>query len=483
MIGRPSGRARPLAVLALLAWAFGLALPAAAAENWELYFVAVGISRYANPIDAETRGLDTIYGVSKNTRALAARLLAGGAKYGALLTSTENGLVTPQDIDDAVSRVAVRIRADGARKPLLFVYLASHGVSEGVGWTQFSLPGDFLYRGKLADQPVEGLARYAVPAAALADRLDKIGARYVLVLDTCYGADEANFDSPILTAAAIGSLKSVAGVLRFMNEFHQSSPVIFSAEPGTLAKTVVDPVYSYPEPMPPLAHRMMIMFDEAARADGALDLRSFIDGMTSSGLDSLTSPAITNAEPSADWKGVFLSFSNQTGAIDERSGSGTEGVVCCPIPTDVGTNSDTSGVASAASAFVEFSGGSDEYISGGSLVRHDGSVRFSQDGSGTVTVSFEEHSDDWELSFSAPDGKRLARGKYESAVRYPFAESQQPSLAITGAGRACNDVLGTFTVEGVVYDNAGRITSFDAAFEQYCDGSPSPLRGKLRLSR
>ena len=49
-----------------------------------------------------------------------------------------------------------------------------------------------------------------------------------------------------------------------MNEFHQSSPVLFSTPPGTVIATVDDPVDPGSDPVAPLARRMMILFDKIA---------------------------------------------------------------------------------------------------------------------------------------------------------------------------------------------------------------------------
>jgi hypothetical protein len=50
---------------------------------------------------------------------------------------------------------------------LFLFYFAGHGISEGVGWNLFMVPGTFLYSGDLADRDIESIA--ALSMIALSD--------------------------------------------------------------------------------------------------------------------------------------------------------------------------------------------------------------------------------------------------------------------------------------------------------------------------
>ena len=156
---------------------------------------AVALAQIAGePTDSSTHRLQHIYGANKSAKAIAARLLAGGAKYGVLLTSGEGHLVSAGDVTRAISLVEAKIRADKAQNPLLLFYFAGHGISEGVGWNLFMVPGTFLYTGDLAGHDMESIAASTLPAAKLVDQLGHTGVRYVAVLDTCYEGKAANID-------------------------------------------------------------------------------------------------------------------------------------------------------------------------------------------------------------------------------------------------------------------------------------------------
>lgn len=66
---------------------------------------------------------------------------------------------------------------------------------------------------------------------------------------------------------------------------------------------------------------------------------------------------------------------------------------------------------------------------------------------------------------------------YDGARRAAFADVA-PGLEVTGSGRGCNELTGSFTVHEIEVVG-GELVRFAATFEQYCDGSDAPLRGSL----
>jgi hypothetical protein len=85
----------------------------------------------------------------------------------------------------------------------------------------------------------------------------------------------------------------------------------------------------------------------------------------------------------------------------------------------------------------------------------------------------------WFLDFAAPTGQTLAVGPYTGATRFP---GQTPGLDIFGEGRGCNEVTGSFTVLEISYGADSNIASFDATFEQHCEGATPALRGEIRFN-
>lgn len=155
----------------------------------------------------------------------------------------------------------------------------------------------------------------------------------------------------------------------------------------------------------------------------------------------------------------------------------------------------TTGLLSGAEAHAlpvtdgsfSFSGDADDYISGGQAYAY---ATASQDrlnvsgntDSSVVTVSVDGANGDWwTLNLAAPSGEALAPGTYTGATRYPFNEASEPGLSLSGNGRGCNRLTGTFTVEAVEFGPQGYVRKLDATFEQHCEGGTSAARGEVHI--
>ncbi len=88
----------------------------------------------------------------------------------------------------------------------------------------------------------------------------------------------------------------------------------------------------------------------------------------------------------------------------------------------------------------------------------------------------------WQLVFAAPAGQQLTTGTYTNAARWPFQPTAQPGLQVFGDGRGCNTLNGTFTVLSASFGPYGYPISFDATFEQHCEGSAAALRGEVKVT-
>jgi len=91
------------------------------------------------------------------------------------------------------------------------------------------------------------------------------------------------------------------------------------------------------------------------------------------------------------------------------------------------------------------------------------------------------NGDWWHMRFAAPQGETLTTGTYDGATRYPFQDPSDPGLDVFGDGRGCNTLTGSFTVTQIAFDDAGAVQSFDADFEQHCEGAEPALRGHVHL--
>jgi hypothetical protein len=66
-------------------------------------------------------------------------------------------------------------------------------------------------------------------------------------------------------------------------------------------------------------------------------------------------------------------------------------------------------------------------------------------------------ADFWHVDFAAPDEAELTAGSYPGATRWPFQAAGVPGLSVSGEGRGCNQLVGSFEVRDVVYAEDGRV--------------------------
>ena len=100
---------------------------------------------------------------------------------------------------------------------------------------------------------------------------------------------------------------------------------------------------------------------------------------------------------------------------------------------------------------------------------------------GSVSFSADTGTEWWDVTLAAPRGQQLTSGVYENAARAPFNDTQ-PGLSVSSTGRGCNTTKGRFTVYAISADTAGRITSLDAEFTQFCDGVAGALTGTVKYA-
>lgn len=144
------------------------------------------------------------------------------------------------------------------------------------------------------------------------------------------------------------------------------------------------------------------------------------------------------------------------------------------------------GAQEVESGTLSFSGDAGDWITGGASYSYstdggDGLSVFSSTGS-TVAVSLRGYNGDWwNLNLDAPGSEVLAPGTYSSATRYPF-NGAGPGLSLSGNGRGCNTLTGSFTITNAVFGPKGYVQTFDATFEQHCEGGTAAARGEVHIA-
>jgi hypothetical protein len=471
--------------LTLVISTFGRAVASNPAGAFAVYFVSVGSSDYIQPDKPGEVGFTSVDGANKSARLVGKLLSEGGASKGIVLNSALGHFVGLQDIRAAINAIQTQLKTDrGVPNPFFVFYFAGHGISDGIAWNHFSVPGNFLYTGDVYNLNIEALADETLYADSLADQLDKAKVPYLAILDTCYDGKPAILESPVLSERAMQNIKDTADALKVINQFRQVNPVLFSTEPGTTVETVPDPDDPSSNRVAPLARRIMLVLDKASKDHQTLTLENFLDDLRASDLDQNTKPPVTFAEPATFWRKDLFSFGeNASGAAEARLGTASAPEICCnkPVPSATGESMtpDRNMLGS-----VDLSGPLGEYVTDGEkyhIGNPDTPISMAQYGPGDIDITIGSEENAWEIGLSTPNSERFALRHYSHAVRYSFAEHGQAGLSVSSSGRGCNEVKGDFVVTEVAYDTAGRLVHIAANFRQLCDDVPVALTGSLNL--
>jgi RTX calcium-binding nonapeptide repeat (4 copies) len=83
-------------------------------------------------------------------------------------------------------------------------------------------------------------------------------------------------------------------------------------------------------------------------------------------------------------------------------------------------------------------------------------------------------------TFAPAQGDIIAPGTYTNATRYGF-NGTGPGMDVSGEGRGCNTLTGSFTVNSVTFGADGSLRTASVTFEQHCEGGTPALRGTLEF--
>lgn len=103
-----------------------------------------------------------------------------------------------------------------------------------------------------------------------------------------------------------------------------------------------------------------------------------------------------------------------------------------------------------------------------------------------ASLSFDEADpgfSNWHVDLSAPDEAELSVGSYPVAERFPFQGPGIAGLSVTGEGRGCNTLTGSFNVSEVRFDRFGEPVRLNASFVQHCGGATPALTGNVSFAK
>lgn len=137
------------------------------------------------------------------------------------------------------------------------------------------------------------------------------------------------------------------------------------------------------------------------------------------------------------------------------------------------------GAASAQSNLVSLISQPGDYIGQGQTYFTTNAADFSFSG---TSSSISVKAFGYTIVLDGPGSAALGLGQYPVATRWPFNGSN-PGLDISGNGRGCNSVCGSFEILEMHADALGEIDRFRATFTQRCECSVAELNGEIRFVR
>jgi hypothetical protein len=141
--------------------------------------------------------------------------------------------------------------------------------------------------------------------------------------------------------------------------------------------------------------------------------------------------------------------------------------------------------ASSDTSFISFTSDPEDWVGQGesrTLTATDGRLEFTMIDASTFRAFYQGFDGTPAgLDLRAPSGQNLVTGVYENASRFPFGDPSLPQMAFSYDHRGCNTITGRFEVLEATFGPYDYIQSFDATFEQHCEGSSAALYGEVRV--
>jgi hypothetical protein len=98
---------------------------------------------------------------------------------------------------------------------------------------------------------------------------------------------------------------------------------------------------------------------------------------------------------------------------------------------------------------------------------------------GALSVSVSSKAS-FTMTFVSPAGP-LQPGVYTGAQRAPFREAGRPGIEVSGSGRGCNTISGSFEVRELTTGADGSVQRAWIVYEQHCEGGTAALFGEVRI--
>lgn len=273
----------------------------------DVYFLSVGSEHYEQDAKKFREKNFIPYDNLPEARLSAAIMSQIFSRYaagkGRTLFSEDGKPLTKTKILAGIDSVRSMIVKGKSKNPFFIFYYCGHGISENLAWNQFLIPGNYTYIP--GSKGIDHLNKNLIWMGDLADKLDRFKIPYMLLIDCCRKEEKENsFPEKrmqyFFSEQNMQTFRSLVSVLKFMNEFRQTNPVVFSIVPGEVA-----PVEDLPKKdivagwgldsslqVGPICRRILKMTD-LINQTSFLTVETFIKRLTSNTFDRQSSTSLS----------------------------------------------------------------------------------------------------------------------------------------------------------------------------------------------
>ncbi|WP_353778392.1 hypothetical protein [Winogradskyella sp. 3972H.M.0a.05] len=245
------------------------------AQEFDVYYLSVASAHYEKEnIPDGYESFDDINGARRSSRYVHELFSNKSNGKGSMLRSEAGKPVTKTMIVREIKAMIKLAKKSKAKNPLLLFYYCGHGISEGIAWNQFLVPGDFNKKPKnLSNDPLaldlDKLSSELLYLGEITDLFSESGIQYMCLIDACYEGKEEKFSvlENYLSTTATQNFKDIASVLRFMNEYRTNNPVVFATMPGTTTKVTIDPLFPEGTSIGPLCRKLMLIGEKLEKLE------------------------------------------------------------------------------------------------------------------------------------------------------------------------------------------------------------------------
>lgn len=290
-----------------------LAIGALKAQEFDVFYLSVGSAHYDKKnIPKDYEAFDDVNGARRSARYVHELFSQKANGHGVMIRSQAGDPMTKSKIIQKVESMIISAKESKSRHPLLVFYYCGHGVSEGIAWNQFLVPGDFKKKPKnLSTDPLaidlDELSDELLYLGEVTDLLSNSGFPYMCLIDACYEGKEEKFSAleNFMDPTATQNFKDIAAILRFMNEYHSENPVVFATKPGSTTRVTEDPSFPEGTSIGPLCRKLMLVGKKLDELE-VLNMMDAVFLLSDPDFDEKTGAVISNYE--YDEKGLFTLF-------------------------------------------------------------------------------------------------------------------------------------------------------------------------------